>query len=388
MPFITATQIHDGKTLLPAGTTIEVSEDGTILNIIAEPTADTIYYEGMLAPGFVNVHCHLELSHMKGVVPEHTGLIPFLETIPLSRNKYTEEQKTEARHAAYNELLQNGVVAVGDIANTTDTIDIRELDKLNIYTFVESIGFTEANAERSFGYGVSTYNAFAGQEEQQKKLQQTIVPHAPYSVSPALFRLIDGHQPGAPISIHNQESEEENRFYQTKEGGVLRLLSTLGIDPASFIPTGKTSLYSYMEWLSPDHPFILVHNTCSTREDVQYAEKRIKELYWCLCPNANLYIENKLPDVAMLMDEEAMICIGTDSLASNHQLSVLAELQTINQHYPNISWENLITWGTYNGAAALQMKEHIGNIATGKKPGILLLTGMDTQPSITVLYNA
>ncbi len=374
MSFLTANRIHNGHKWLPDGTTIEVADDGTILAIHDSPTKDTTTYEGILTPGFVNAHCHIELSHMKGVVPERTGLIPFLKTIPRHRNDFTDEQKKTARHNAYHELLKNGVVAVGDIANTTDTLDVRALGQLNFYTFVESIGFTEANAQKAFAYAISAYETFATQ--QGANLKQAIIPHAPYSVSSPLFRLIDAHARDVVISIHNQESEEENKFYTKKEGGVRDLLQTLGVDDSFFTPTGRSSLQSYLQWLSPTHPFIFVHNTYTRRQDVQFAHSRLKDVYWCLCPNANLYIENTLPDIDMFISENANICIGTDSLASNHQLSVLSELQTIKERYPHLTWETLLTWGTRNGALALQMPD-IGTIEVGKKPGVVEIAGMD-----------
>ena len=125
MPFLTAKRIHDGKGWLPENSAIEVAADGTVIAVLAYVPADAVHYDGILTPGFINVHCHLELSHMKGVVPEHTGLIPFLQNIPKHRNDFTDEEKSTARHEGYNELVKNGVVAVGDIANTTDTLDVR-----------------------------------------------------------------------------------------------------------------------------------------------------------------------------------------------------------------------------------------------------------------------
>jgi cytosine/adenosine deaminase-related metal-dependent hydrolase len=377
MSFVTAQQIHNGHGWLPEGSAIELDGEGTIVSIQTSPNPETIFFEGILAPGFVNAHCHIELSHMKGFIPEHTGLIPFLKMIPMHRDGFTDEKKRTARHAAFNELINNGVVAVGDIVNTTDTLDVRLLDKLHFYTFVESIGFNDHNATGSFDYAQQIYNAFAGQQEKEKILKQAIVPHAPYSVSSSLFRLIDMHRQDVIISIHNQESEEENKYYTAKEGAVTDLLLALGIDDSFFNPTGRSSIQSYLEWMSPHHPFIFVHNTYTKHLDVQYAHSRLSEVYWCLCPNANLYIENALPDINMFISEDANICIGTDSLASNHQLSVLSELLCIKQHYPRLDWEILLTWATRNGAKALQMPDMIGTIEAGKQPGIIQLTGLD-----------
>ena len=383
--FITARQIHDGHNWLPAGTTLEVNNDGTIVAILPETKPDTVFYDGVIAPGFVNVHCHLELSHMKGMIPKHTGLIRFLKTIPFHRNDKSDEEKRQARKTAYDELVMNGIVAVGDIANTTDCLDLRALDNLHVHTFIEALGFSDVNAARSFGFALKSYETYAEQPTGQKLLRQTITPHAPYSVSRSLFRMIDEHNKGGVLSIHNQESDEENKYYQNKDGGVKDLLAALSIDDTHFEPTGQTSIRSYLEWMSPGNPYIFVHNTCTSRQDVQYVKSKLREPFWCLCPNANVYIENRLPDIDMLNEEGVVICVGTDSLASNDQLCILSELVTIKEYFPHITWETLLTWATYHGAWALQMQDTVGTIAVGKKPGIIQLTGLDLTDSKPVV---
>jgi len=383
MPLITAERIHDGQKWLPSGTVIEIAEDGTIIGLHSNVTSDVTHYEGVLAPGFVNTHCHLELSHMKGVVPEHTSLIPFLQSIPKYRNDFSEEEKKEARHSAYNELYNNGVVAVGDIANVTDTLAVRAQDKLHVHTFVEAIGFAE-RPDKQFERSVEVYDTFAAQQPGAKHVRQSIVPHAPYSVSYSLFGMIDRHDKQSLISIHNQESRAEDEYYLLKTGAVQTLLHGIGIDDSFFQPSGKTSLQTYLEWLSPTHPFIFVHNTYTSLADMQVAMAYLPNVYWCLCPNANLYIENTLPDIDMLTKHHAKLCVGTDSLASNHQLSVLAELHTIKQRYKDIDWETLLSWGTYNGACALQMDDILGSFQPGKQPGIVQLKGLDSNTVPTV----
>jgi len=381
---LTASRIHDGHNWLPDGTVIEVADDGTILALHdATYTGHATHYDGILVPGLVNAHCHLELSHMKGIIPEHTGLIPFLQQVTFHRNDFTEEQKLTSRHNAYQQLIANGIVAVGDIANGTDTLDLRSTDKLHIHTFIESIGFTVTHAQQRFDYSAQLYDTFAAQRATAHILQQSIVPHAPYSVSKELFSLIDAHKPDAIASIHNQECDAENEFYINKQGAVNDLLNSFGINSAFFVPSGISSLQTYLPWFSSSHSIIFVHNTCSTAADVAFAKQQLQNAFWCLCPNANLYIENRLPDVPMLLEQNATICIGTDSLSSNHQLSVLTELLTLKSHFPFLRWQTLFTWATYNGALALQMDHVIGSIATGKKPGIIHISGLDDgAPSI------
>lgn len=376
--FITAARIHNGLQWLPQGTVIEVADDGTIIDLHRSGSviADVVY-EGVLCPGFVNVHCHLELSHMKGAIPEHTGLIPFLQTIPRHRNDYTEEQKKDARLQALQEMVANGIVAVGDIANVADTLDLRTLDLLHFYTFVEAIGFSDINAQRSFDRSLAVYDTFAQQPQGKKMLKQVIAPHAPYSVSATLFRLIGNHTNGV-LSIHNQESKAEDEYYKYKTGQVQDLLHGLGIDDSFFVPPGTSSLQAYLQWLPHNRPYLLIHNTYTTQEDLQLALQLVPQLYCCLCPGANLYIEDRLPHVDMFLNNKATLCIGTDSLASNHSLSILAELQLLKKHYPALDWEQLLKWGTYNGACALQMDDVIGMIAKGKRPGIINIKDLDS----------
>ena len=384
---ITAKQIHNGHRWLPEDTVIDLSETGHIKAIHNGDLKDeAVFYEGVLTPGFINMHCHLELSHMKGAIPELTGLIPFLQTIPRHRNDFTEDFKKDARHAAFHEMLKNGIVAVGDIANTTESLDLRYLDLMHFHTFVEAIGFSEINAQKSFSRSVHVFSEFAAQDAGEKTTRQSIVPHAPYSVSHSLFRMIDAHKKDAIISIHNQESKAEDEYYFIKHGPVNKLLHGLGIDDSFFKPSGKSSLQTYLEWLSSSHPFIFIHNTFTKRNDVEVAQSYLKNVHWCFCPNANMYIEHQLPDVEMFMQQHAHICIGTDSLASNHQLSVLAELQTLKKYFPALDWETLLTWGTHNGANALQMNDMLGSIEPGKKPGIIQIKNLESpQPEIKII---
>lgn len=382
--FFTATRIHDGYRFLPQGSILEVAKDGVVIDIhqTAPASAEITSYTGVLCPGFINTHCHLELSHMRGVITEHTGLIPFLQGVMRQRGGFTDEQKSKARHDAYHDLLRHGVVAVGDIANSTDTLDVRALGQLHMHTFVESLGFTETAAAARLAYSVGVLEAFEAQESERVVLRQSIVPHAPYSVSPALFRLISEASSGRLISIHNQEALAEDEYYRDKTGAVRDLLTGLGIDDAFFAPSGKSSLQTYLPLLEESHPLIFVHNTRTSEADIRFAQVRALQPFWCLCPGANMYIEGTLPDVPMIAEATDNICIGTDSLASNHQLSVLAELELLNSHFPHLGWETLLRWGTMNGAQALQMNDAIGSFTRGKKPGVLLIDSLEKNASV------
>ena len=205
----------------------------------------------------------------------------------------------------------------------------------------------------------------------------SIVPHAPYSVSSALFRLVAGFPGNHVLTIHNQETEAENEFYLSGKGDFLRLYQQMGLDVSFFRGTGKRSLASYLPYFYRNQSLILVHNVATGEEDLRAGGAGGATLYFCLCPNANRYISDRLPDVEMLVRNGCTIVMGTDSLASNHQLSILEEIKTLEQAFPLLGVERLLQWATYNGARALQLDGMLGSFAPGKQPGVVLIGNMD-----------
>ena len=148
------------------------------------------------------------------------------------------------------------------------------------------------------------------------------------------------------------------------------------IDNSFYRPKKIKKFETYFKKFSSASSVILVHNTFTKQEDIDYVNQnkpKIRLVSFCLCPNANLYIENTLPPVDMLIKNNCNIVVGTDSLASNHQLSILEELKTISKIFPGISTETLLQWATINGAKALQMEKSLGSFEKGKKPGIVLI---------------
>ncbi|MGH2646454.1 MAG: amidohydrolase family protein, partial [Ginsengibacter sp.] len=178
------------------------------------------------------------------------------------------------------------------------------------------------------------------------------------------------------VSIHNQETRDEDEFFSKGSGSLVDMYKKLNIDNSFYQPPHLRSVQTYFSNFEKAASVILVHNTFTLQEDLNYLnkEKTPHQLVsFCLCPNANLYIENALPPVEMLLENGCNIVIGTDSLASNHQLNVLEELETISKNFRNIPIETLLQWATINGARSLQMENELGSFETGKQPGIVLI---------------
>jgi len=351
---------------------IGVEIDGTIAHIftpdeaINEGIKDIAQYEGLLVPGFVNTHCHLELSHLKGQIETRTGLLGFVQAIMKLRTS-DEDAIDLAMLRADREMFENGIVAVGDISNQVISRGTKLGSPIYYHTFLEVMGFNPLSAQESIKRALEFKEKF-------NPLKVSIVPHAPYSVSASLFKelCVNGETNDEVLTIHNQETEDENLFFERKEGGFLNLYNFLGLDIEFYKPSGKTSLQTYLPMLSDKLKTLLVHNTFTSSADVEFAEAYNPNLYWCLCPNANLYIENRLPDVEMLRNLGAKITLGTDSLASNNRLSIFAEMQTLQINF-GIDFDELLKWATINGAEFLGVQERYGSLEVGKRPGINLI---------------
>lgn len=378
---IAATYVFCGNHTFLKNGIVVCENDGTILeirettgNIREEPGLE--YYSGILVPGFVNVHCHLELSHLKGKIEEKTGIGGFVAKINPLRNTETES-RDKAMAAADRKMWAAGIAAVGDISNSTQSIPVKLKSKIVYHTFVESFGFHPSRAEKSFEYSLSVKQEFS-----QNGLKNSLVPHSPYSVSKLLFQKIkeQAQKDKGILSIHNQESKAESEFYRTGGGAIANhLQNNLGIDISHWQPTGQSSLQSVLTNFPVENQLILVHNTFTGKQDLDFvfSERKPENTFFALCPNSNLYIENQLPPVNLFRNENLNLCIGTDSLASNHELSVLEEIKMLQQNFPGIKLDELLTWSTLNGAKALGIENRFGSFDPGKKPGINLVSGID-----------
>lgn len=368
-----AAAIFDGYKLLKNSVLI-VDEGGIVEDLVAIDNAgdDIESFEGIITPGLINCHCHLELSHMKGLIPEKTGLVDFVFKIVTERH-HSNQEILEAIEKAENEMLENGIVAVGDICNNGLTLHQKQKARLQYYNFIEASGWLPSISQTRFERAKEIYDQY---KTQLTNSVSTIVPHAPYSVSENLWYQIQPFFENKVVSIHNQETAFEDEFFLEGTGDFKRMYQLMNIDNSHHRPTKKTSLQSYFSKLKNAARKILVHNTFTSQQDIAYVMQEMSDssgTFFCLCVNANQYIENTLPPVDLLRKNNCPIVLGTDSLASNHSLNILDEIKTVKKNFPHIALEELLQWATINGAKALQMDGDLGSFEKGKKPGIILV---------------
>ncbi len=353
---------------------VSVDAAGKILRLRErqDTEAETIErFEGIIVPGFVNTHCHLELSHLSGKIPGGNGLIPFLSAV-IGARAADHTAILKAMELADKAMRKNGIVAVGDISNNSLSKAIKSKSPLHYHTFVEFIGFDPQKAQAILARSLEILNDFAA-------LPASLSPHAPYSVSKALLKLLRKNTAGSYelTTMHNQESEDENELYRYKSGGFLDFYKKLNLSIDFFKPNARNSIQSILPLFSPRQRILLVHNTFTSLKDIYFANRIDQDIHWCFCPKANLYIESKLPAIEMFLSHNFNITLGTDSLASNDKLCILSELQTVKDHFPALSFMETIRWATINGAKFLGIDRRYGSLEIGKTPGLNLISNMN-----------
>lgn len=364
-----AERIFNGRRFLE-DTVLVMREDDSVEALVplSEAGENVEVIKGILSPGFINCHCHLELSHLKGGIEPGGGLVPFIMEV-VAKRQAGEEVKSKAMSAALQEMWTNGISGVVDISNTGDTIELKQGSRMRWQSFIEVISLFDATAQER----VQQFNAIR-EKFRQNDLSAGLVPHAPYSISPGTFRTLNKITSGATISIHNQETAAEDELFRSGTGGFLQLYTSLG-RPGSVLPiSGKTSLRTWLPYFTNGQTILMVHNTFIGEEDILFAKKHAEKhgltLVYCLCPNANLYIENTLPPVDLLIKHGCRIVLGTDSYGSNWQMDICSEISSILKVHTTLSLETVLQWSTANGAEAMGWSE-LGHFQKGAKPGVV-----------------
>jgi len=380
---IKADRIFDGYRFI--NDHILVTKDGEVEAVVPSTEAgeDIEIFEGILSPGFINCHCHLELSHMKGLIPEGTGLVDFVFKVVTERH-HKEDEILASIERAEDEMLRNGIIAVGDICNNTLTIPQKKKSRVKYYNFIEASGWLPEVSQIRFERARNLYEKFsilhspavAGGLPQAQPF--SVVPHAAYSVSENLWNKIQPYFKDKVVSIHNQETAFEDEFFKEGSGDFNRMYQMMNIDNSHHQPVKRSSLqYCFNKLLGAENA-ILVHNTFTGQQDLDHikqlqTQNSKPQTFFCLCVNANQYIEKALPPIEMLRKNNCTVVLGTDSLASNWSLNILDEIKTIRKNFPSIPLEEILQWATSNGAKALKMDNELGSFEKGKKPGIVLI---------------
>jgi cytosine/adenosine deaminase-related metal-dependent hydrolase len=310
------------------------------------------------------------------MIEQGRGLDGFVRQLESVRKTVPAEQVQQSIALAASEMEGSGIVATADISNGAHTLPFKSRSNHYFHTLIEVFGSDPAWAATIHQKALGLKQEF---ENRLPAGRVSMVPHATYSLSEELFRLVATEDTGTIKSIHHQENEDENHFFRDGSGPIALRRKAFNPHLPPYSGTSKRPMESIAGFFNPDHKLLLVHNTVSQPEDITFVQQYFKQPYWCFCPNANLYIENRLPQPDYFRQQQCVITLGTDSLASNYCLSLLSEMKTISKHFAHIPFAELLQWATLNGARFLGLEQTLGSFDAGKSPGVVLIENINTQ---------
>lgn len=358
---------------------VVVDDNGTVVETgaLEKECADTEFYNGILVPGFVNAHCHSELSYLKGYFRQATGMSGFIDQINKLRNVAPREERIGKIREAFEQMYSEGVSAMADICNCDESFEIKADSPLQTVSFIELFGTDPKEAGEIVEGGKRLRD-----KAKEMGLKAAVTPHACYTMSPELLEMAseEGLKDGT-ISYHSQESFQEEELLVSGTGALAENYRGRGLPTPPV--TGDSALLYFIDRLltfakAPvEGRILLIHNVATNQKSIERALAALKEPYWVLCPLSNIFIHRQLPPVEMMVENNLKLCIGTDSLSSNTVLSIVEEMKCLQKNFSRITLLQMVEWATLNGARALGMEKRLGSIEKGKQPGIVLIDNID-----------
>ena len=383
---IAARYIYDGKSPEPLKNGfVEVADDGLVIGIgISEdPSGEAEFYDGAIVPGFVNAHCHVELSHLHGKFRKGTGMAGFIDQINQMRDTSSPEEKKAAIGHWMDVMWRRGVSAMADISNCDDSFECKSRSPMYTRTFLEVFGTEPEDCGRVMDDVMKLRSVADGYG-----LDAAPTPHACYTMSPELLAAASaaGLRSGY-LSYHSEETEEEEDMLKTGSGVMYdnRIRAGMSVPPV----TGKSSLLYFLDRLAEagtppfEEHILLVHEVCMDGEGIEAVKKMLKHPYIALCPCSNIFIHNALPPMELIRRSGITVTVGTDSLSSNDDLDMVREVFCLQENFPEIPLGELLGWATWGGADFLGKGDVLGRIAPGYRPGIVYVSRLDDCGRLT-----
>ena len=355
---------------------------GEILAVGACPEGVAVS-QGAIVPGFVNAHCHVELSHLHKKFVKGSGMAGFIDQINALRDWAGREKKQVLVKEWMDKMWNDGVSAMADISNDDSSFDVKASHNIYTRTFLEVFG-----SEPEMCEGVMKDVTELQKVADAAGIDAAPTPHSCYTMSPQLLSesAAAGLKRGY-ISYHSQESQEEEDLLLTGTGAMYenRVRNGMSTPPV----TGESSLKYFIQRLAQAHeaPYderiLLVHNVCLAQDDIDAAKKVMNNVWWAICPLSNIFIHNALPPIDLMRKNGLAIALGTDSLSSNDDLDMVAEMICLHTNFPEVPMNEILTWASLNGARFLSKEAELGSLEAGKKPGVVRISAIDENGFVT-----
>ncbi len=314
-----------------------------------------------ILPGFVNAHVHLDLTGMRGLCPPSPDFTGWLRQVIQHRIRRTPAQVQADIADGIAECLRFGVTAVGDISAAGASWDALAASPLHAVVFFEMLGLTPERAAQS----LQSFDAWHANHltRDGDRVVAGVSPHAPYSVHRDLFAA--AAKTALPLATHLAETMEELQLLRSKSGPFVDFLRDLGV----WHPQGMFDEVAEILALLRNRPrTLLVH---ANHLDAALPDPRCHTVVYC--PRTHAAFGHPRHPLPELVRRGVPVALGTDGLASNPDLDLLAEARFVHRHYPEIDGPTLLRMLTLHGARALGMEGGIGALSQKMEANFVVL---------------
>jgi len=305
----------------------------------------------LIFPGFVNAHCHLSHSVLKGRIPRHNRFTDWARSMIEENEMVSQEDRIITLHAQAKKMVRSGVTTLVDfipqaeLAVEYTMLPFRQVLFLEVLGFLPSLAIPIAEGLESF------------LQQNLNKARLTswgLAPHAPYSVSPRLFRevkrLADHYK--CPLSCHVAEFPEELQLLKDGTGDMKSLLIELGMYDDAWNPPAMSPT-RYLDSLGVLDSLVAVHLNFVEADFDLLKFRKARAIF---CPQSTRWFRReKYMPVRDLLDRKILVGLGTDSLASNESLNFLDEIRVAEEMLVGVSRQELLRMATRGGAEAVGM---------------------------------
>jgi aminodeoxyfutalosine deaminase len=326
----------------------------------------------VILPALVNAHTHLELSYLHERIPPSPSFGQWVRTVMTSRRQYPDPADPgiigPARQAiAFAKATGTGLI--GDVSNTLVTVPLLREAGLPAQVFHELTGFTEQDPVARVREARARAEALA---PGTADVRISVAPHAPYSVSAALFQAIRADldsRAGAVSSVHLGENPEEVELLRHGTGAIKAVLEELGRWPSDWDPPGVSPVQYLMDLGVLDSRLLVVHGVQFDGDDLSHLSALGVTI--ASCPRSNVYVGVGSPPLEAFYAMDVHVAFGTDSLASVADLNLFSELAEARRLAPRVAARRLLESATLCGARALGFEREFGTIEEGKRASLI-----------------
>lgn len=357
--------IHDaalvvrGDRIAAAGPWSEVRRD-----FGAEPVTDL--GEQVILPGLINAHCHLDYSSMRGAIRPQQTFTAWIGRINALKRELSEDDYLAAIAAGFRECARHGTTTVLNVEAFPELLLRMPTPPLRTWWFYEMLDLRGRVPGEEFVVGALSFF----EKRPGWPGGFGLSPHAPYTASAELYRLTRecARLHAMPWTTHLNESRDEWEMFTAARGPLHDFLRGLG-RPMDDCGGGRTALARLVAVGALGPECLAVHLNTLTEEDFALLAPGgpLHGLSVVHCPCSHRYFGHPPFPLARLRAAGVNLCVGTDSLASNGSLDLLAEVRALATTDTGISLSprELLETITVNPARALRLSAHLGTLSPG-----------------------